>query len=425
MLETNPTRTELPRRRPNSTSWPTRCTLSFAATLLVLQACGGASDGETDPANAPIKVGAIFDLTGPTSDVGTLYAEGIRSYVSWLNENGGIDGAGRQIELLSQDYGYKVDQAEQLYSQFVGEGAVVFMGWGTGDTEALRGRIAEDEIPFMSASLSHVLGDPNEAPYNFLSGTSYTDQFEIVLDWMLTAASEAGEAAPTTIAVMHNPSPFGLSPIEQGGREYAASRGVDLEAIEMPRGSTDFTAELTRINNAGIRHVVFQNTSGPVAVVLRGARSLGIDLHFACLNWCSNNVLTELAGDAAEGVLGSILYAPPGPGITGLDVAATYLESQGASIEDKGLLFGQGWWTMGLMTEGIRRALAQSADGTVRGADIRRALETLRDFETGGVTAPVTYTASDHRGMKGMRIFDVQNGNWTPRSELLTAEGTN
>ena len=94
--------------------------------------------------------GAIFDLTGPTSDVGTTYTEGIRYYDDWLNENGGVDG--QPVELLFQDYGYRVDQAEQLYSQFVQEGAVAFMGWGTGDTEALRGRVAQDQVPFMSAS---------------------------------------------------------------------------------------------------------------------------------------------------------------------------------------------------------------------------------------------------------------------------------
>ncbi|REK11018.1 MAG: branched-chain amino acid ABC transporter substrate-binding protein [Acidobacteria bacterium] len=418
----SPPRTHAPTATASAPrSFATRLAAPLAlAALAPLLACGG-GDAEDESGSGAIKVGAIFDLTGPTSDVGTFYADGIRGYVEWLNQNGGLDGQGRQIELLAQDYGYKVDQAEQLYSQFVGEGAVAFMGWGTGDTEALRGRIAEDEIPFMSASYSHVLGNPEEAPFNFLSGTSYTHQFQIVLDWMLAAAQEAGEPAPTRIAVMHNASPFGLSPIEQGGRVYATSLGLQLDAIEMPRGATDFTAELTRIKNAGIRHVVFQNTSGPVAVVLRGAQSLGLDLDFACLNWCSNAVLTELAGDAAEGVLGSILYAPPGEGVTGLDDAAAFLESQGSSIEEKGLLFGQGWWTMGLLAEGMRRALAASTDNSIDGDDIRRALETFDDFETGGVTAPVSFSPTDHRGMKGMRIFEVQEGRWTPRSGLLTA----
>ena len=165
--------------------------------------CGG---GDAVPDDAGIKVGAIFDLTGPTADVGTDYADGMRGFVDWINLQGGIEG--RPIDLIYQDYAYQVPRAEQLYTQFVAEGAVIFMGWGTGDTEALRLRIAEDEIPFSSASLSHRLGDPAEAPYNFLLATTYSDQFRIALDWI---ARNHGEGTPI-VALMHNASPFGLSP---------------------------------------------------------------------------------------------------------------------------------------------------------------------------------------------------------------------
>ena len=380
--------------------------------VLGLAACGGGGDATADPTSGPIKVGAVFDLTGPTSDVGTIYAEGIRGYVDWLNQNGGVDG--RNIDLLYQDYAYKVDQAEQLYSQFIGEGVVAFQGWGTGDTEALRGRIASDHIPFMSASLSHVLGDPAEAPYNFLSGTSYSHQIMIVLDWLV----ETGRTAP--VALMHNPSPFGLSPFQQGGREYATALGLELTAHEMPRGATDYSAELTRIAQSGAETVIFQNTSGPVAVALKNARDLRLDLTFVTLNWCTNEVLIELAGEVAEGVVGSVIFAPPGEGVEGLTAADAYLRTQGSSIDEKGLLYSQGWWVMALMTEGIRRAAADG--GAVTGERIKAALETLDGFETGGVTAPVSYTPTDHRGIKGMRLFEVQDGTWVPLTGIRTAK---
>jgi branched-chain amino acid transport system substrate-binding protein len=386
--------------------------VALSALGALIAGCGGG--GEEGP--APIRVGAVFDLTGPTSDVGTTYAEGIRGYVDWVNENGGI--GGRPVELLYQDYAYKVDQAEQLYSQFAQQGVVAFQGWGTGDTEALRGRIAEDKIPFMSASYSHVLGDPAQAPYNFLAGASYTAQLQILLDH-LKAQDPDGVSA---VALMHNASPFGLSPFEQGGKDYAAGLGIELSKHEMSRGATDFTAELTRIAEAGIRHVVFQNTSGPVAIALRNAQSLGLDLDFHCLNWCTNEVLVDLAGEAAEGVVGAVLFAPPGDGVSGLADAADYLRTQGSSIEGKGLLYGQGWITMHLMAEGIRRAASdEDGQGAVTGERIKAALETLTDFDTGGVTPPITFSASDHWGEEGMRLFQVQGGVWQPLTDLLIA----
>ncbi len=379
--------------------------------LALLAACGGTVP---DDAAGTIKVGAIFDLTGATADVGTPYAEGIQGYFAWLAEQGGIDG--RPVRLIYQDYGYKVDRAEQLYTQFVQEGAVAFLGWGTGDTEALRRRIADDRIPFTSASYSHVLGDPREAPYNFLVGTSYSDQFLIVLDWILE--NHAGDEPPR-VAMMHHPSPFGLSPYEQGGRDYAAGRGIVLTAHEMARGSTDYTAELLEVRESGAGYVVFQNTSGPVSLALKNARDLGFELPLYCLNWCTNELLTELAGEAAEGLVGAMTFAPAGDGVEGLTAAAAYLESRGSSLEEKGLHYGQGWVTASVMVEGIRRAL--TAGGELDGESIKAALETLQDFDTGGVTEPITYGPEDHLGARGLRLYEVHDGSWRPLSEHRAA----
>lgn len=384
---------------------------SFASFFFTV-ACGSNDAGDEGP--APIKVGAIFALTGATSDVGTTYAEGIRGYVDWVNQNGGVEG--RPLELIFQDYGYKVDQAELLYTQFVQEGAVVFQGWGTGDTEALRRRIADDKIPFMSASYSYVLGNPEQAPYNFLVGTTYSEQLFIVLDWILEN-HDAPEAP--SVALMHHPSPFGLSPFEQGGKDYAESKGVKLTAHEMSRGATDYTAELTKIREEGAQYVVFQNTSGPVSLVLKNARGMGLDIDFLCLNWCTNELLTELAPEAAEGVVGSMLFSPPGPGVEGLHDPAAYLEARGESLEEKGSVYGQGWWTIAVMIEGVRRVLAEGKDLT--GENIKVALESIVDLDTGGVTFPITFTAQDHRGSKGMKLFRVENGTWQQLTDFRTS----
>ena len=382
--------------------------LMFVALLAACGSGGEVADDDT------IKIGAIFDLTGPTSDVGQIFSEGIQEYVEWANQQGGIEG--RPVKLVYQDYGYKVDVAEQLYSQFVGEGVVAFMGWGTGDTEALQTRIAEDRIPFASASFSHVLGNPEEAPFNFLLGTSYSDQLFIILDWILE--NHEGPDAPS-VALMHNPSPFGTSPYDQGGRQYAEELGVSLVLHEMPRGSTDLTAELTNVRESGAQYIVFQNTPSPAALALKNAASMGFDATFICLNWCTNRVLTELAGEAAEGVLGSVLYSPPGEGVVGFEDADAFLRAKGSSMEEKGLLYGQGWWMMAIFFEGIRDTLRAGEELT--GDNIRRALERMENFDTGGVTLPISFSESDHHGMRSMRIYRVEGGKWQPASGFREA----
>ena len=51
-----------------------------------------------------IAMGALFDLTGPTSDVGWHYADGVRDYVRYINEEKGGIGDGVKIKLNWVDY---------------------------------------------------------------------------------------------------------------------------------------------------------------------------------------------------------------------------------------------------------------------------------------------------------------------------------
>ncbi|NIR13319.1 MAG: ABC transporter substrate-binding protein, partial [Desulfobacterales bacterium] len=40
----------------------------------------------------PLKIGGIFDITGPTSGVGKDYAQAAKDAERYINENGGING---------------------------------------------------------------------------------------------------------------------------------------------------------------------------------------------------------------------------------------------------------------------------------------------------------------------------------------------
>ncbi len=378
---------------------------------LVLSACGGAASNE------PIKVGAIFDLTGATADVSTPYSEGVKGYVDWVNSNGGIEG--RPIELISADYAYKVDQAEQLYTQYVSEGVVAFMGWGTGDTEALRAKIAEDKIPFMSASYSAALLNMTEAPYNFLIGTSYSDQAIIAIRWAMEDWAAKGNSGKPKVAIIHHGSPFGTSPIEDA-KAFSEANGVEFTSLPMPAGVTDYVAELAQIKTFGANYVIIHTVSSPAAVLLKDAKSQNFDAQFICLNWCADEILVKLAGDAAEGVMGTLPFAPPSSPEKGHEDAAAYLKSKGGSLDDKGLHYTQGWWTMAVMAEGIRRVVKDGKE--VNGENIKAALETISKFSTGGVTSDITFTPSSHRGNNALKLYKVEGGVWKAVSDFISAQ---
>ena len=140
-----------------------------------------------------VKVGALNDMTGATSDVGKDYALGIAEAIHYVNDNGGING--KQIKLTQFDYGYRVPEALTKYKLFKRLGCVGVLGWGTGDTEALSPTVTKDKMPYVSASYSGHLADPSKTPYNLFAATDYSSNARATLDGLVrrTLVQESGK----------------------------------------------------------------------------------------------------------------------------------------------------------------------------------------------------------------------------------------
>ena len=52
------------------------------------------------------------------------------------------------------------------------------------------------------------------------------------------------------------------------------------------------------------------------------------------------------------------------------------------------------------------------------GESIRQALEAMDAFDTGGVTAPIDFTATSHAGTKESKLYVVKNEQWSQLTEL-------
>jgi branched-chain amino acid transport system substrate-binding protein len=391
---------------------PAKSLAALAALALGLAACGGDDDGADADGGAgaeadgePILIANIADLSGPTSDVGTPYSEGIRGYVEWRNAEGGI--AGRPIDLLWEDYQYDVAVAERLYTDFTSQGAVAIQGWGTADTEALRGRVNADEIPFMSASYSEELTHAEETPFNFIVATSYSDQMRIALRWI----HEQDPGAE--VAVFHHDSPFGTSPVADG-EAYIEEAGLDLgyQVHVMPGGATDFVGELRRVAADGVGYIIVQNVESPAALLAGDIADQGLDIQLVLLNWAGGELFIELAGDNAEGAVSVQPWTPVAVEVPGQDEPRAFLEEQGEELTS--LHYTQAWWKMALMSDAIESVV--EAGEEVTGPAIRDALSEVEDFDTQGVSLPITLTPREDGRRAGMvcsPMWIVEGGEWT------------
>jgi branched-chain amino acid transport system substrate-binding protein len=382
--------------------------IRMAAALAAIALAGGTTacgaDDEKDAAGEPVKVGGIFDLSGETADVGTPYADGIKGFVRYWN------GAGErpEIDLTSEDYKYDVDVAKDLYSRLKREGVVALQGWGTGDTEALGGRVTTDRVAFMSASYAEALTKPSTRPFNFVPGTSYSDQMRIALRWISEQESGA------EVASFHSDSRFGRSP-QKAGAQMAKRLGLGFKRYAMARDPEDEMAQLRRARSRGAKFVVIQNVSPPAARLVKQIAQLRLDVKIVCLNWCGDELFIERAGDAAEGTIGVLPFAPVTVKAAGFARPRAFLSARGRTLDQEGLHYIQGWYTMAVMAEGIKRAADR---GTVTGESIKRALEEMDAFDTGGVSPPIDFTATSHAGMKESKLYVVKNEQWSELTDL-------
>src|SRR5256885_3721747 len=169
-------------KRPEEPQMTMKSLLGTVSLVLLLGSASAA-------AQAQIAIGHLADYSGGTAEVGTPYGQAVADTFAWVNKNGGV--GGKQLAGDTNDYGYQVPRAIALYKKWAGGDKVAaIMGWGTADTEALTGFVAQDKIPYFSASYAAALTDPEgasgkakPAPYNFFYGPSYSDAMRPMLIW--------------------------------------------------------------------------------------------------------------------------------------------------------------------------------------------------------------------------------------------------
>jgi len=381
----------------------------FLIFLIILSFAYSCSKNETA---SEIRIGGIFDLTGATHEICVPYADGIRKYIDYVNEKGGING--RKVRLIEADYGYLLPKSKEIYDKLVKKDKVhAILGWGTGDTEHLVPYVTRDKVPFMSGAYSQKLGIIDKAPYNFLIGVTYSDQMRIALRYILESWKD--KSSKPKVAFIYNETEFGISPIHSG-REYVKMHGIELVAEEIVSlDAREARAQLLRIKAKNADFVIIQETTWATSVILKDAKQLGIKTKFIGLNWCVDEKLIALAGEAAEGFMGVIPFVFTDSNLPGIQRILDYTRRKNIKIEGYMLRFIQGWVTAEVMLEGVKRA-----GNKISGTGIKKGLESISDYSTGGITAPITFSPSNHIGCNKLKIGKVVNTSWQLITDYLS-----
>jgi len=126
----------------------------LAVLTLALSGC------EKKTESPPVKIGAIFAVTGPASFPGVPEAKTAEMLVERINQSGGVNG--RQLLLVMKDSGSKPDNAISLAQQLIDEEKVLaIIGSSTsGETLAIKNICQEAKTILISCAAAEDIVNP-------------------------------------------------------------------------------------------------------------------------------------------------------------------------------------------------------------------------------------------------------------------------
>lgn len=367
-------------------------------------------------AQSAISLGHLADYSGATSDVGTPFGQGVADAYAWVNKNGGINGA--KVNVDTVDYGYQVPRAIAQYKKWSGSDKVAaILGWGTADTEALTGFLAQDKIPDISGSYSAALSDPTgasgkakAAPYNFFYGPSYSDALRGMLTWAAEDWKSKGKPGKPKYVHMGGNHPYPNAP-KAAGEAIAAELGFEvLPAIVFALTPGDYSAQCLTLKSSGANYAYLGNTAGSNISVLNACKAAGTDVQFMGNVWGMDENAAKAAGAAADGVVfplrTAVAWGGDAPGMKTVQDISKMSDPDGKAYRP--VHYVAGVCTALYMKEAVEWA---AKNGGATGEKVRNGFYQKANWVPAGmegVCNPSTWTEKDHRPTLKVDIYRMK-----------------
>ncbi len=384
----------------------------LAATLSAAALAALASPARA--ADEVVTVGACQPITGRFAFAGIAINAGLQDYLTLANEKQLVPG--RRFNYVYEDSGYDTEKAVACFKQIMAKHSPVIMyGESTGLGKAIAPELnSRYKVLYASASFSSELADPKTHPYSFISGPTYSDMFGVLLEYI---ARNKGAAKPK-VAFFYSDTEFGKDPIPYA-RKRAAELGIEVvNEIVTKAGAVDVTSEVLQLKKTNPDYVIFQGyILSPIVEVIRATKDFGLKTRFMGTFWSMDKGIIDKLGPDAEGYMGvnpyAYFYDESAPGIAAM---RAYNQKVRPEVKYQPNSYIQGWFTGMVYVEAVRRVVA--ARKPVTGENLAAVLDTIKDWDTGGVTGKVTFV--NHKAGVG-RVYraNAQKGVFEPASDWI------
>ncbi len=356
--------------------------------------------------------GVMLDLTSSTLDWGKQCAMGMIDAARYLNEKGGING--KRLELVVHDDRYQLAEGQSAYKRFRDEEKVLGVYiQSTGTAVAVAPQGTRDRMFMFTGATTARLTNPGKYPYNFSLGPTYSDSARIAIRHILDIWTR--KKRPPRLAFLFPDNTYGRDML-RAAKRYAEEAGVEVGPDQVVNWPTaDATPQLLAMQEFDPDYAFIASTAMNAASILRDSRKLGLRTRFVCNNRTFTEALPGLAMGTAEGVLGVQPLAPFGADVPGMEPIRA-CHDRWHPYHEATLAYVEGWVNLAVPMEACR--IADEA-GELHCEGLKRAMETFRGYDTGGLIAPLSYFEDDHRATTQARIYQIEQGRMVPRTDCI------
>jgi len=355
------------------------CLLAAAAFFSTVAA---AEDGVTQ---TKILLGQAAVFSGPAAQLGIQMRNGIKTYLDYVNEKGGVHG--RKIELVSEDDRYEPSVAPAATKRLIEEHKVfALLGYvGTPTGVAHLPVVTQAKVPLIGMFTG---AEALRAPLNryvFHVRASYYDETEKIVEQVVSTGGKK-------IAVFYQNDAYGEA--GRKGTEMAlGKRGMKIHSNgTVERNTLKVQDAVKTINASEPDAIVMVGAYAACAEFIKEMQKSGSGATFYNVSFVGSKALADALGDNGSGV--AISQVVPFPWGTSVPVVKEYQGLAAKSgFKDYNFSAMEGFLTAKVMVEALRRTGKNpTREGLVD------ALERMQDVDLGGFY--VSYSPKNHAGSK-------------------------
>ncbi len=359
---------------------------------------------------APIKVGALFPFGGRWEEQGRECARGVLDAGRWINHRGGIYGKRLDISLIEDTHQpaefvaafRKLNEADRILLLYI---------YRPETGLALLPYIHLNRIPTLIGSFGSHLADPAKYAYVFSITPTTLDLSKIAMRFIFERPDT--KMRKPKVVFVGSADHHGKHFLEDA-KGYAKTLGTEIGQdflISDPSSGKSLSAALEAMKSYNPDFAYVSLSSKETSSLLREARGMGLQTKWICSMRAFDETLLEL-----DGTMGVQPVAPFGEGVPGMaDLQEAHRRWH--PHDSHTVSYVEGWVTLQVIAEALGRSLPEHMLSRER---VKGALESFKDYVTGGLVPPITITPKDHRPSVESRIFIVKEGKLSRHSSFIS-----